>query len=103
MEQILTIDNFINGPDEYMNIYRFLLQINDFKGNYISILLYNWDKQIKLFLDFDRTTLFLYEEFIKLNPQFPSLDHLVDIIHDSNKYVRRELRFVRHLIFEMKL
>ncbi len=98
----LTINDFIYGPDEMNNVYRFLQQIDDTKSNYISLLLYNWTHPIKLFMEYNETALYIYCQFIKTHTHFPEIERFIDIIYESKKYYNSEIRFIRNLIFEIK-
>ncbi len=106
MDQITSINYFIYGPDDSINIYRFLQQIDETETDYITPLIINWNKQIRSFIEFDEQALYIYLRFIKTHPHFPDLTRLVDMIADSYKWERNEnpelmyRTFIRSLLFE---
>lgn len=102
MSQPTTINDFIYGPDEMTNIYRFLQQIDETESSYIALLTYTWANSIKLFMEYNNTALYIYCMFIKTHTHFPKLDRFIDIIYESQKYYNSEIRFIRNLIFEIK-
>ena len=102
MDLSTTINDFIYGPDEMANVYRFLKQIDETESSYIALLTYTWSSPIKLLMDYNETALYIYCMFIKTHTHFPKPERLIDIIYDSKKYYNSEIRFIRNLIFEIK-